>query len=401
MAELSASSLIEQELPEPNAAQAVVAGGVSDECGAQESVPERALWFLTGRPQSDGTIQEIAVRSQSFSVGRHPENQFRLTNSTISAHHAELFYVAEDLFVRDLQSTNGTLINGCRIRTASGLRDGDTLHFGTAMFTVRRRGSGLSTATVTTDILQEAAGHLNFDKLLGDPALRPFYQPIVRLENQETVGYEVLARSQLVGLENPATMFRVAAERGSEAMLSSLSRYLGVYASRKFAVTAPLYLNTHPVELNRPELLDSLSMLRNKFPGTAITIEIHEGSITSTEFLRDFRTELNDLNMSLAYDDFGSGQARLLELIDVPPDVLKFDMKFVRGIADATAERRRMIQSLVDLVRSLDVTPLAEGIETEEEALVCRDLGFDLAQGYFYGRPCPAVTFRQGRDGAD
>jgi EAL domain-containing protein (putative c-di-GMP-specific phosphodiesterase class I) len=355
-----------------------------------ETLPDRSLWYLTSRPNQDGSLQEIAVSSDPFRVGRHSDNQLRLSNSTISGRHAELFFVADDLFIRDLRSTNGTLINGRRIRTATGLREGDTIHFGTVLYTVQRHGRDSNKATVTADILQEAVGHLNFDKLLADPGLRPFYQPIVRMEDGETVAWEVLARSRLAGLENPASMFRIAAERGSEAMLSSLSRYLGLYTAREFDIDAPLYLNTHPVELNRPELVDSLHALREKFPDAPVTVEIHEGSITSTEFLRDFRDLLNELSISLAYDDFGSGQARLLELIDVPPDVLKFDMKFVRGIEGATAERRRMIQSLVEVVRSLNVIPLAEGIETKQEADVCRELGFELAQGFLFGHPRPA-----------
>lgn len=359
-----------------------------------ESAPDRSLWYLTGRPNQDGSLQEIAVSSDPFRVGRHADNQLRLSNSTISGRHAELFLVADDLFIRDLQSTNGTLINGRRIGTATGLREGDAIHFGTVMYTVQRHGRNPSKATVTADILEEAVGHLNFDKLLGDPGLRPFYQPIVRMQDGETVAWEVLARSQLAGLENPASMFRVAAERGSEAMLSSLSRYLGVHTAREFGISVPLYLNTHPVELNRPELVDSLRLLRSKFPDAQVTVELHEGSITSTEFLRDFRELLNELSISLAYDDFGSGQARLLELIDVPPDVLKFDMKFVRGIENASAERRRMIRSLVEIVRSLNAVPLAEGVETEREADVCRELGFELAQGFFFGRPRPATECR-------
>jgi len=385
MADLSSSTVIE---PDGLPAERTPADGSHD------GAPDLSLWYLTGRPDQDGSLQEIAISSQPFRVGRHPDNQLRLSNSTISGRHAELFFVCSDLFLRDLQSTNGTLINGRRIKTASGLRDGDVIHFGTVMYTVRRHRQDLCKATVTADILQEAVGHLNFDKLLNDPALRPYYQPIVRMQDEKTVAWEVLARSRLAGLENPASMFRVAAERGSEAMLSSLSRNLGLYAAREFNISDPLYLNIHPVELNRPELVDSLHVLRRRFPEAAVTVEIHEGSITSTEFLRDFRVQLNELGMCLAYDDFGSGQARLLELVDVPPDVLKFDMKFVRDVETATPERRRMIQSLVEIVRSLNAVPLAEGIETGEEAQACRDLGFELAQGFFFGRPCPARECR-------
>jgi EAL domain-containing protein (putative c-di-GMP-specific phosphodiesterase class I) len=102
---------------------------------------------------------------------------------------------------------------------------------------------------------------------------------------------------------------------------------------------------------------------------------------------------LQHLKIRLAYDDFGAGQARLLELADVPPDVIKFDLQMIHGLPDATAEKRQMVASLVQMVRSLGVVPLAEGVETLEEATVCQELGFELAQGYFFGYPAPVATW--------
>lgn len=92
--------------------------------------------------------------------------------------------------------------------------------------------------------------------------------------------------------------------------------------------------------------------------------------------------------MGLAYD-FGAGQARLLELGEVPPDLLKFDVRFVRDLDRAPVSKRRLLKSLIDIARDLGVQPLAECIETAGEADVCIDLGFTHAQGYHYGRPVP------------
>ena len=78
--------------------------------------------------------------------------------------------------------------------------------------------------------------------------------------------------------------------------------------------------------------------------------------------------------IGLAYDDFGAGQARLVELVDVPPDYLKFDMRLVQNLDSASLERQRMLASLVKMVHDLGITPLAEGIETEERS---RDLPAD------------------------
>jgi hypothetical protein len=107
----------------------------------------------------------------------------------------------------------------------------------------------------------------------------------------------------------------------------------------------------------------------------------------------ELKARLKDLNIQIAYDDFGAGQNRLAELCNAAPDVLKFDMGLIRDIDKASPERVKVLGSLVQIVLDLGVQPLAEGIENENEAEVCKDLGFTLAQGYHFGRPAPPSKF--------
>src|SRR5256885_16736849 len=109
--------------------------------------------------------------------------------------------------------------------------------------------------------------------------------------------------------------------------------------------------------------------------------------------MRELRAVLYALEMRLAYDDFGAGQARFVELVEVPPDFLKFDMKLVQGLHTASLARQQLVGSLVQMASDLGILPLAEGIESEEDGIACRELGFVLGQGYYYGRPAPAKTF--------
>jgi EAL domain-containing protein (putative c-di-GMP-specific phosphodiesterase class I) len=83
----------------------------------------------------------------------------------------------------------------------------------------------------------------------------------------------------------------------------------------------------------------------------------------------------------------------LIELVEVPPDYLKFDITLIKDIDKASLQRQRMLASLVQLARDLGVAPLAEGIETEGEHQACVDLGFACGQGFFYGRPAPADSY--------
>jgi EAL domain-containing protein (putative c-di-GMP-specific phosphodiesterase class I) len=127
-----------------------------------------------------------------------------------------------------------------------------------------------------------------------------------------------------------------------------------------------------------------------------IVLEIHEAAVANLALIRRLRSELNELNIQLAYDDFGAGQDRLAQLTEVRPDFLKFHMALVRGIHLAGAQRQQFMESLVRMVRELGIVPVAEGVEDQEEHDSCRQLGFQLGQGYFYGKPALASPWQAG-----
>ncbi len=132
-----------------------------------------------------------------------------------------------------------------------------------------------------------------------------------------------------------------------------------------------------------------MKTLRRLAISQKITVEIHEAAVTNGAQLKDLRAGLNDLNMQLAFDDFGAGQTRLCELAEVQPDYLKFDRQMIQEIHRASTQRQQMVAHLVKLVAELGIIPLAEGIECAEEGTVCSEMGFTLAQGFYYGRPAP------------
>jgi len=108
--------------------------------------------------------------------------------------------------------------------------------------------------------------------------------------------------------------------------------------------------------------------------------------------MRELADRLADIGVRFAYDDFGAGQARLNELSEAPPHFVKFDMALVHGLANAGVRKQRLIGDLVRLVIDLGSIALAEGIEEEADAEVCRQMGFRLMQGYLFGKPVPASS---------
>jgi EAL domain-containing protein (putative c-di-GMP-specific phosphodiesterase class I) len=347
------------------------------------------VWFLVGPFDSTETPRHLPIYTLPFLVGRREDLPLPLASKTVSGLHAEISESGGRLILRDLGSTNGTYVNGHRITTPVALAEDDLVQFANMAFRVRQQAGRHNTQTVQENVYDRAMALVQFDKLMSQRAVTPFFQPIVTLPTKRIVAYEVLGRSHLFGLETPKEMFHVAAQLNLEVELSVMLRWEGVEASRALPGPAHLFVNTHPRELAQPGLLESLDKLRAHRPDQQLTLEIHESAVTDAGQMSELRAELTKLNIGLAYDDFGAGQSRLNELVEARPDYIKFDMSLIRGIDTASSERQQLLTTLVKMVRSLGILSVAEGVETQAESDFCQQLGVDLGQGFFYGRPAP------------
>lgn len=348
-------------------------------------------WHLEGFIGDSPNRQFIAINSWPFRVGRSPDLSFCLSSNGVSKEHAEIWHDGKTLWIRDLGSRNGTFVNGKRIDCETPIKNGDVLHFADLEFRLGCQANANAGATMAQDPSDWVWSLAEFEKLFDDGAAIPYFQPIVDLRTGKTSAYEVLARSKLIGLKGPQQMFSVAARLSMVSPLSRLFRTEGVRVGQRLPGKPNLFLNTHPDELEESELFDSLRTLRADAPDQPLTLEIHEAAVTDPKIMRELRSALTDLSIQLAYDDFGAGQARLLDLVEVPPDYLKFDICLVRDIHLATDQRRQMLETLVRMAHDLGVLVLAEGIECQAEGDVCLQLGFDYAQGYHYGKPSPVA----------
>lgn len=344
-------------------------------------------WYLYGSVVDGERNREIVLSQPKFRVGRRSNCDLQIAWPTVSGLHAEFIVAADSLFLRDLGSTNGTLVNGRRIRIDTLLSEGDVIHFGGVEFRLRKRCEEDALGTMNWSGCDLTARLESFDELVYGNGLIPFYQPIVQLHDAMTVGFEVLARSRLAEFPTPREMFETAEQMDRENELSEVCRSEGVRQSSGIDDGQRLYLNTHPAELRGSNLIASLEKLRDEAPNQALSLEIHEAAVTDLDAMAELHIRLTDLNIQLAYDDFGAGQARMLDLVEVPPDVLKFDISLIRNINNASPKRHTMVRTLVEMVRDFGISPLAEGVETSAEAETCLQLGFELAQGFYFGRP--------------
>ncbi len=358
-----------------------------------------ALWFLFGPLRKNEQLRHVPIGGGPFTIGRCSDVDFCIPDETVSSVHAELVVHNDALIINDLGSTNGTYVNAARITGSAEVRPGDLIQFADVPFRVLHQSPLENSATVSHDVVEEAMALVHFETLMATEAVVPHYQPIVDIAGQQTIGYEVLGRSRFPGLETPASMFSVASQMNLEVKLSQMLRAQGVQQSRGREFISHLFVNTHPAELAAPGLIESMAAIRQINTGQRLTLEIHEAAVTNIDDMKKLRETLRDWGIGLAFDDFGAGQTRLAELFKVQPDYLKFDMSLIRSIHESSVEHQKMIRGLVSMVRDIGVTPLAEGIEQEQEALACKDLGFQLAQGYFFGRPSRALLGEYG--GAD
>ncbi len=355
----------------------------------------QSMWFLCGRVGESEPIRYVPIHSSPFLIGRRATCGLHLDSQTVSSAHAEFIDRGQTALLRDLGSTNGTYVNGKRVVGEVEVVSGDLIQFATQAFRVLKQDSSASQATACEDVVDQAMSLVLFDRLITEQAVIPHYQPIVDPRTGALEGVEVLARSRLAGLETPAQMFSAATRLDQEARLSQTMRWKACHETMGLETPPHLFLNTHPVEIRQPGLIESLAQLRAIAPSQRLTLEIHEGAVSDAEQMKTLSEGLKRLNVRLAFDDFGAGEARFAELTAVHPDYIKFDISLIHNIHRATYDHRQMVAHLVKMVRNLGILALAEGVEMEEEAATCIALGFDLAQGFYFGRPAPMKSAAQ------
>ena len=356
-------------------------------------------WFLSGQVHDAEGVRKIVIPGYPCQVGRGSSAWIQLNCNSISKIHCEFQLIDGKIALQDLASTNGTFINGKRLGSEPELlKDGDLIQFATLVFRLGCGSSITETRTMRDDSCDRALAMMQFDRLMNDGGMIPFFQPIVSLQNLDTIGYEVLGRSRLFGLRTPAEMFSAASKFNLEAELSREMRYFGVQLADQNLPPINIFVNTHPCELVKPGLRESLEKLRELAPKLPIVVEIHEAAVTNPESFVALRRHLASLDIQLAFDDFGAGRARLVELSEVRPDYVKFDMELVRDIHLAPPKRQEVVALIVKMVNDLGIISLAEGVESADCHEVLKQMNVALGQGYYYGRPASIDSWTRDQE---
>jgi EAL domain-containing protein (putative c-di-GMP-specific phosphodiesterase class I) len=245
---------------------------------------------------------------------------------------------------------------------------------------------------------QYVISHL--DEALEKGWIRPFYQPVIRTVTERMMGAEALARWEdpVYGCIMPAVFVPTLEKSGLIYKLDCfiIREVLKLQKTRREAGLPAFFIT---VNLSRLDFdhVDMVGFVKEQVQRYGVSRNLICLEITESVLIRDKEKmtaivrELRGAGFQIWMDDFGSGYSSLIFLNDYTLDVIKFDLGFLQSFTRTSME---IIRSTVDMAKNLGIRTLAEGVERKEHVRFLKQIGCDMMQGYYYGRPCS----RQGMD---
>lgn len=224
------------------------------------------------------------------------------------------------------------------------------------------------------------------------------YQPQLKLETMEVVGMEALVRwnHPLLGRVSPLEFIPVAEERGVIAAIGKWVLEEACRQTRRLIDThnrpIRISVNLSARQLKNERLVEDV---REALENNGLHAHLLELELTESALIDDIKLstevfhQLKSLGVSLAVDDFGTGYSGLAYLGQFPLDVLKLDRSFVNQTGRSGSGNRRVIRAFIEMAHTLDLSVVAEGVETEDMRDFLKDAACDEAQGYLFARPLP------------
>lgn len=225
---------------------------------------------------------------------------------------------------------------------------------------------------------------------------RSVYQPIVSLGDdgaaggQTVIGHEALLRA--TGPEGPIMpqeLFGAAESAGWLHVLDRIGRTTALRGAKGWLGDDLLFVNFIPTTIYRPEVCLRTTEIAAERAGVhleQIVFEVTESElVTDLEHLADVFAYYKDRGCRVALDDLGAGYSSLNMLVRLQPDVVKLDKDIVQRLPDPVSVA--VVSAVVDITHAYGGQVLAECVETQAQADCARELGVDLAQGWFFGRP--------------
>ena len=238
--------------------------------------------------------------------------------------------------------------------------------------------------------------------------LRLYYQPIIEIATNRTIGVEALLRwlHPERGLLAPGEFLDLAERTGAiipigEWVLTEACRTVAAW-NRDRAADEHLCLsvNLSPRQLAEANLVETIANLLEDDhidpKELRLSFELTETFVAVNEARERSRLlQLHELGITLAVDDFGTGYSSLAYVKDLPVSIVKIDRTFIDGL-EHNLRHQAIVRGVIALAHSIDLHVVAEGVELDEQFRVLAEMGCDYAQGFLLGRPRPDEPKRNG-----
>jgi EAL domain-containing protein (putative c-di-GMP-specific phosphodiesterase class I) len=360
-------------------------------------------------PEDGSAPLRTPIASVPFSIGRDDATDLRIDSRRVSRRHAVINCERGVYSIDDLDSTNGTFVNGKQISEAK-LQSGDVLVFGDAEFTFTipqtEQASRMATQIMDPAGCQEqecAADDTIYlvrrmHAILMSRCLRVKFEPIVRLDQGGLFGHEAID-----GLT--AAPAKLAAEQRRlmqidcqlTARLRQLQRMIAAEEAGEFSAGTHVFLPVAGSEIGSQRLIESLVDLSHvDSPNKRLVIVVPHDNASDNAYLDQFFDRARDLGLGMAYGECAGGHIAGDGKQTNRPEFVKLARALTRGIHREPARQRR-VEAMVRDARNAGCQIIATGISREEEAVCCRELGCHFGQGKFYTEslhspPVPSIA---------
>lgn len=231
------------------------------------------------------------------------------------------------------------------------------------------------------------------DEVIKKELITSYFQPIVN-EKEEVFAYEILARFKREDgtLIYPSDIFMAAKNRGR---LYALDRLCRMTAVRNAVVlkNKKAFINFIPTSIYSPEycLQSTVKIARETGvdPSQLVFEVVETEKVDDVEHLKRILTYYKERGFEYALDDVGEGFSTIEMLEDIAPHYMKLDMQFVQGVA-RDLKKQQTANQLLQKALKIDSIPLAEGVELREDFEWLKQTGYQLFQGYLFGKPAPS-----------
>lgn len=229
------------------------------------------------------------------------------------------------------------------------------------------------------------------DKIIIQEKIHVLFQPIFNICTQRIHGFEALSRGpQHSALHSPVPLFQTAEHEGRLAELEEICRRHSIHRFNTSELPGKLFINISPKALLEPSHAKGLTLSLVQELGLSpnqIVIELSEQyPADDIDLLKDCLNHYRSQGFLTAIDDLGTGYSGLRLWSELAPDYVKIDRHFIHNI-DSSPVKQEFVRSIIDLCQSLTCKVIAEGIETQAELALLKQLGIIYCQGYLLGRP--------------